>query len=122
MVRRAREGRRVAGRHRLGIGPPNGEGVVDGPVAIVPRTANSRSSLHDGKFLGFMPGTLLDSIPGEGAFETVPDAAVPTSPPQPATAPDGIDVSGATVPREPSTAASAPVPASASMTSGAPRE
>ena len=70
------------------IGPPNGAAVVDGPVAIVPRTANSHSSLHSGRFVGFMPGSLIDSIPGEGAFENFPDAPVPTSPPQPPASPE----------------------------------
>jgi len=56
-------------------------------VAIVPRTTNANPTRHAGQFVGFMPGALLDSIPGEGAFATVPDAPVPTAPPQGTPAP-----------------------------------
>ena len=72
------------------VGPPDGD-VVSGPTAIVPRTPNSGPSLHAGSFVGFVPGALADTWPGEGAFQSVPDAPIPTAPapatPQPSTLP-----------------------------------
>lgn len=63
------------------LGPPEGN-VVNGPAAIVPRTANAIPTLHAGQFVGFVPGALADAWPGEGAFQAVPDAPIPTVPPQ----------------------------------------
>jgi hypothetical protein len=49
-----------------------------------------------------MPGSLVDSIPGEGVFEDVPDAPVPTSPPQPTASPEAAAQPESTPAPEPS--------------------
>ena len=68
------------------------------------RRPTRTAPLHSGRFVGFMPGSLLDSIPGEGAFDDVPDAPVPTSPPQPPASPEQTAEPGSTAPPEPSVA------------------
>jgi hypothetical protein len=76
----SRDGSQVAVGYWLGA---LGGATVDGPTAIVPRTPNSHTSLHSGNFVGFVPGSAADGWPGGGAFETVPDAVIPSVLPQP---------------------------------------